>query len=103
MTEFGVECLRLKKGMQMAAALLETHRYAALMNATVEFDGLGGLALDPIRNVLHVSVTSIQGGMLDNVGARPAQAGRQTWWTDLQPPSRLRAPPPPPAAAAAAP
>jgi hypothetical protein len=74
MTEFGVECLRLKKGMQMAAALLESHRYAALLNATVEFDGLGGLALDPIRNTLHVSVTSIQGGMLDNVGARPGPA-----------------------------
>ncbi len=67
-TDFGVECLKLKKGMQVAAALLETHRYAALLNATMEWEDLGGLALDAVRNELHLAVGSVQGAMMDDVG-----------------------------------
>lgn len=46
-TYTGTEWLRLKPGMEKAAAFLETRRYAAYLGATTEFTKMEGVSHDP--------------------------------------------------------
>jgi secreted PhoX family phosphatase len=49
----GTEWLKLKPGMEKAAAFLETRRYAAYLGATTEFTKMEGIAHDPRKDKAH--------------------------------------------------
>lgn len=59
-----LEYLRVKPGMEKAAAFLETRRYAALQGATTEFTKMEGQALDPAGKTLFTAMSYIEQGML---------------------------------------
>lgn len=65
-TSFGLECLRVKAGMDKAAAYLETRRYAGMMGATTEFRKEEGITFDAANNKLYVGMSQIAKGMEDN-------------------------------------
>ena len=65
-TEAGFECLKVKKGMQKAAAFLETRRYAAMMGATTEFRKGEGITFDVLNHTLYFSISEIGRGMEDH-------------------------------------
>jgi secreted PhoX family phosphatase len=65
-TEAGFECLRVKKGMEKAAAFLETRRYAAMMGATTEFRKGEGITFDAAARRLYFSLSEIGRGMEDH-------------------------------------
>lgn len=62
----GVECLKLKVGMESAAAFHETRRYSAMMGATVEWNKMEGFSFDAVRNKAYIAFTSISYGMERN-------------------------------------
>lgn len=61
-----ISCLQLKKGQQLAAAFLESRKYAAYLGATIEFRKEEGLAYDAKHNTLYVAMSRINGSMEDN-------------------------------------
>lgn len=61
----GLECLKLKTGMEKAASRLETRRYAALLGATTEFNKMEGITLDPATKTLYLSMSYVEKSMLD--------------------------------------
>ncbi|HEO99544.1 MAG TPA: DUF839 domain-containing protein [Epsilonproteobacteria bacterium] len=65
-TEAGFECLRVKKGMEKAAAFLETRRYAAMMGATTEFRKGEGITYDASTRTLYFAISEIGRGMEDH-------------------------------------
>lgn len=62
----GQECLKLKTGMETAAAFLETRRYAAYKGATTELRKEEGVTFDPDAKKLYVAYSEINNGMEDN-------------------------------------
>jgi hypothetical protein len=62
----GLECLKVRDGMEQAASRLETRRYAALKGATLEFRKMEGITHDPDKNVLYIAMSEVNNGMLDN-------------------------------------
>lgn len=60
-----VEYLKLKPGMEKAAAFLETRRYAAYLGATTEFEKMEGVALNVKDNKVYIAMTRISAGMED--------------------------------------
>ena len=65
-TSAGLECLRVKAGMDKAAAFLETRRYAGMMGATTEFRKEEGITFDAKNNKLYIAMSQIAKGMEDN-------------------------------------
>jgi secreted PhoX family phosphatase len=66
------EYLRLKPGMEQAAAFLETRRYAAFLGATTEFTKMEGVTLNRRDRKLYIAMSYIEKGMIDGEnGARP--------------------------------
>lgn len=61
------ECLKLKSGMEQAAAFLETRRFGALLNGTTEFSKLEGITYSPERNTVIISASDVRYGMEDNM------------------------------------
>lgn len=66
-----IEYLKLKPGMEKAAAFLETRRYAAYLGATTEFEKMEGVALNKKDNKIYIAMTRISSGMEDKA-ADPA-------------------------------
>jgi len=65
----GTEILKLKKGMEKAAAFLEARRYAAYLDATTEFNKMEGVAVDPKAKNLYMAISYQEKGMLkDDTG-----------------------------------
>jgi secreted PhoX family phosphatase len=60
-----LEYLKLKPGMEMAAAFLESRRYAALLGATSEFTKMEGVTHNRQDKRLYVAMSYIEQGMLD--------------------------------------
>ncbi len=60
------ECLKVKSGMEQAAALLETRRYAALVGATTEFRKEEGITYDAANNKLYIAMSEVARGMEDH-------------------------------------
>lgn len=58
-----VEWLRLKPGMETAAAFLETRRYAAYVGATTEFEKYEGVMVNAVDKKLYAALTRMQAGM----------------------------------------
>lgn len=65
----GTELLKLKPGMEQAAAFLEGRRYAAYLGATTEFNKMEGVALDPSKKNLYLAMSYIEKGMQKNPDA----------------------------------
>jgi len=60
-----LEYLKLKPGMEQAAAFLETRRYAAWLGATTEFTKMEGQTHSARDKKLYTAMSYIEGGMLD--------------------------------------
>jgi secreted PhoX family phosphatase len=60
-----VEHLKLKDGMERAAAFLETRRYAAYVGATTEFEKFEGVTHNASDKKLYVAMTRMRSGMED--------------------------------------
>ena len=60
------ECLKLKPGMETAAAFLESRKYAGVLGATIEFRKEEGLTYNPDKNVLYVAISAIEKSMEEN-------------------------------------
>ncbi len=65
-----VENLKLKTGMETAAAFLETRRYASYKGATTEFEKFEGVALNAADKKVYLAMTRIRDGM-ENKSADP--------------------------------
>lgn len=63
-----VNWVRLKPGMEQAAAFLETHRYAALRGASLGFTKMEGVALNARDRVAYVAIASVEAAMTDGSG-----------------------------------
>lgn len=61
----GVECLKVKEGMETVASRLESRRYSAMLGATTELSKFEGVTYDPQRNVMYAAVSSLKSGMED--------------------------------------
>lgn len=67
-----VAWLRVKPGMETAAAFLESRRYGALLGATSEFTKMEGVTHNAADRKLYVAMSYIEGGMLEGQnGPRP--------------------------------
>ena len=64
----GIEWLKLKPGMEKAAAFLETRRYAALLGATTEFSKMEYIAFNGTDRKFYVVISRIEAGMTDTEG-----------------------------------
>lgn len=60
-----VENLKLKPGMETAAAFLETRRYAAYMGATTEFEKFEGVTVNAQDRKVYLALTRMSSGMED--------------------------------------
>ncbi|MBU8877504.1 DUF839 domain-containing protein [Bacillus sp. FJAT-29790] len=58
-----VEYLKVKPGMEKAAAFLETRRYAATLGATSEFNKMEGLALNTADKKAYMAISDQSKGM----------------------------------------
>jgi secreted PhoX family phosphatase len=65
-TYTGTEWLKLKPGMERAAAFLETRRYAALLGATTEFAKMEGVTHNAKDKKAYVVISRVEKGMLAN-------------------------------------
>jgi secreted PhoX family phosphatase len=62
------EYLRLKPGMEKAAAFLETRRYAAYLGATTEFSTPEGMAFNRTDKKLYLAMSKVVAGMANDYG-----------------------------------
>ncbi|MEZ5192815.1 MAG: DUF839 domain-containing protein [Nocardioides sp.] len=67
-TYMGTEWLRLKPGMEQAAAFLETRRYAAMLGATTEFNKFEGVTHNARDRKAYVVMSRVEVGMSDTEG-----------------------------------
>jgi secreted PhoX family phosphatase len=67
-TRDGSECLSVKPGMEKAAAFLESSRYAAIMGATIEFEKMEGITLNPDTNTMYLAMSRVRKAMSDGDG-----------------------------------
>lgn len=67
-TYSGTEWLRLKPGMDKAAAFLESRRYAALRGATTEFAKMEYIAFNGHDRKFYVTISRVEKGMTDGAG-----------------------------------
>lgn len=68
-----VEWLKVKPGMEKAAAFLESRRYGAIKGATAEFNKMEGVTFNPKDKKVYVAISYLNsGGMLkDTTGQDP--------------------------------
>lgn len=59
----GTEYLKLKTGMEKAAAFLESRRYGALLGATSEFNKMEGVSLNAKDKKAYIAIADMSGGM----------------------------------------
>lgn len=62
------ECLRLRSGMEKAAAFLETRRYAAYLGATTEFTKMEGIAVNAQDKKVYMAMSAIRDSMTSMTG-----------------------------------
>ena len=56
--------IKPKKGMEQAAAFLESRRFAAYSGATTDFSHLKGLAFDPTSNSIYLAINQLSDSMI---------------------------------------
>jgi uncharacterized protein len=62
----GTEWLKVKPGMEKAAAFLESRRYGAVIGATSEFNKMEAVEVNKKDNKVYIAMSNIQGGMEAN-------------------------------------
>lgn len=62
------EWVKFVPGKELAAAFLETHRYAAFLGATLEFSKMEGVALNRKDKLAYVAMSRIEKSMSDAAG-----------------------------------
>lgn len=62
------EWVRFLPGKEIAAAFLETHRYAAVLGGSMEFSKMEGVALNRKDKLAYVAMSRIEKSMQDAVG-----------------------------------
>ncbi|HKI62733.1 MAG TPA: alkaline phosphatase PhoX [Mariprofundaceae bacterium] len=62
------EYLRLKPGMEKAAAFLESRRYAAYLGATTQFSASEGIAFNRADKKLYLAMSKVAGDMVTDFG-----------------------------------
>ena len=67
-TYTGTEWLKLRPGMEQAAAFLETRRYAALLGATTELSKAEYVAYNAADRRFYLTISRIEAGMADDTG-----------------------------------
>lgn len=68
-----IEYLKLKPGMEKAAAFLESRRYAALLGATTEFNKMEGVTLNEKDKKVYIAMSYQNNGMeKDTTGKDPS-------------------------------
>ena len=67
-TYMGTEWLKLKPGMEKAAAFLETRRYAALLGATTEFSKMEYIGYNDRDRKFYLTISRVEAGMADKIG-----------------------------------
>jgi len=65
----GDEIVKLKPGMEKAAAFLESRRYAGWLGATTEFNKMEGVAIDPKAKNLYMAMSYNEKGFTREEGA----------------------------------
>ena len=60
------EWLKVKPGMEKAAAFLESRRYGALKGATAEFNKMETVEMNKADNKMYMTMSTISGGMTAN-------------------------------------
>jgi len=65
--------VRLKPGMELAAAFLETHRYAALKGGSLGFTKMEGTTVNARDKIAYSAMSYIQTSMLDGSGGIKVQ------------------------------
>ncbi|MFC3885715.1 S-layer homology domain-containing protein [Bacillus songklensis] len=66
------EYLKLKPGMEKAAAFLESRRYGAMLGATSEFNKMEGITVNEKDKKVYVAISDLSGGMeKDTAGKDP--------------------------------
>ncbi|MDP4106899.1 MAG: DUF839 domain-containing protein [Bacillota bacterium] len=60
------EYLKVKPGMEKAAAFLESRRYAAMLGATSEFNKMEGVTLNEKDKKVYIAISDQSNGMLAN-------------------------------------
>lgn len=63
------EYIKLKPGMEQAAAFLETRRYAAYLGATTEWNKMEGVAVNGRDKKVYIAMSYIDKGMKRDTGA----------------------------------
>jgi len=63
----GVECLKVKPGMEKLASRLETRRYAAMLGCTAEFSRMEGFTYDTDGKKAYMGMTKLRRGFGDNI------------------------------------
>ncbi|WCK54559.1 DUF839 domain-containing protein [Aneurinibacillus sp. Ricciae_BoGa-3] len=58
-----LEWLKIKPGMEKAAAFLESRRYGAILGATSEFNKMEGVTINAKDNKLYIAMSYVEGGM----------------------------------------
>lgn len=62
------ECIKLKPGMEQAAAFIETRRYIAYVGGTTEFNKMEGVAVNAKDNKLYLAISYLDKGMTSQTG-----------------------------------
>ena len=57
------ECLKVRSGMEKAAAFLETSRYAGIVGATTEWEKMEGITYDADSNTMYLAMSRVRNGM----------------------------------------
>ncbi|MGG2063294.1 PhoX family protein [Bacillus sp. S14(2024)] len=84
-----VEYLRVKPGMEKAAAFLESRRYGAILGATSEFNKMEGIAVNEKDKKAYIAMSYQNGSMQKQEGSiqddiqLPAINSGVTWQIDL--------------------
>ena len=65
--------LRVKPGMELAAAFLESRKYGAMRGATSEFTKMEGVTHNPQGKQLYVAISTIEAGMVAGKNGRRPQ------------------------------
>ncbi|MDP5238305.1 DUF839 domain-containing protein [Uliginosibacterium sp. 31-16] len=71
----GAQWVKLKPGMEKAAAFLETHRYANLMGATMSFTKMEGTTVNIKDKIAYSALQNIQSSMIKGNAANNAATG----------------------------
>jgi hypothetical protein len=67
-SNYGKQWVKVKTGMEKAAAFLETRRYAGILGATMEFTKFEGVTVNVKDKIAYIAISYLQKSMSDGKG-----------------------------------